>query len=53
MKDVSIIFWKDIRYMEDKINELEKQLKESAKRRKVFKEEGYTEGEAKLLDLQK
>lgn len=33
--------------MEDKINELEKQLKESAKRRKVFKEEGYTEGEAK------
>lgn len=33
--------------MEDKINELEKQLKESAERRKVFKEEGYTEGEAK------
>lgn len=47
MKDVSIIFLKDMRYMEDKINELEKQLKESAERRKVFKEEGYTEGEAK------
>lgn len=33
--------------MEDKINELEKQLKESAERRKIFKEEGNVEEEAK------